>query len=360
VSVLRDELRRLIALEGPITVERYMSMCLGHPTHGYYMTRDPIGAAGDFVTAPEVSQMFGELLGLFAAQCWLDLGSPAQARLVECGPGRGTLMADALRAARAAPAFIEALRVELVETSPILKAAQERALAGCGLPAAWRTSLAEIAADGGPAIVLGNEFLDALPIRQFVRRDDGWHERMVGLAGDRLTFGLSAERESAIRAQGSEGAVLEIAVAAQLFVGELAALLRASGGVALFLDYGHARSGFGDTLQAMRRHAFADPLASPGEADITAHVDFEALAKAARSAGLTAHGPVEQGPFLRALGLEARADRLIRGARTPEQVAAVRAAARRLTDPNATGMGRLFKAIAFSAPGQPAPPGFPV
>ncbi len=358
MSALADELRRIIADEGPITVERYMALALGHPLHGYYMTRDPLGLSGDFVTAPEISQMFGELLGLFAAQCWLDLGAPDPVRLVECGPGRGTLMADALRAARVAPGFREALRVELIETSPVLKARQEQALAGCGVPLTWRRALTDLSETGGPLLVLGNEFLDALPVRQYVRANGAWHERLVGLDGDRLIFGLSSAPEASLRQEAPEGAVREIGLAAQGFVHALGGLLVKAGGVALFLDYGHATSGFGDTLQAMKAHAFVDPLATPGEADLTAHVDFAALAAVARAAGLKVHGPIEQGPFLQALGLESRADQLIRSAATPEQAERIREAERRLTEPTRTGMGKLFKAMVIAAPGQPVPPGF--
>ncbi len=354
---MSNEISRLIALEGPISVERYMALALGHPQHGYYMTRDPLGAAGDFTTAPEISQMFGELIGLWAAQCWLDLGQPSPVRLVECGPGRGTMMADALRAAKAAPGFLESVQVELVETSPVLKAAQMLKLGGCGTPVAWRSRIGEIS-EGAPLLIIGNEFLDALPIRQYMRQNGHWHQRLVGLAGDALAMGLALDPETAITQQGPEGAVIEVAIAAQAFVRDLALQLKGDGGVALFLDYGHKKSGFSDTLQAMRSHAFVDPLASPGECDLTAHVNFDALGKAARDAGLAVHGPMEQGAFLQALGLEARTEQLISHARTPEQKEAIRSAERRLMDTSRTGMGRLFKVIAFAAPGQPVPPGF--
>jgi NADH dehydrogenase [ubiquinone] 1 alpha subcomplex assembly factor 7 len=352
-----NEIRRLIALEGPISVERFMALALGHPQHGYYMTRDPLGATGDFTTAPEISQMFGELIGLWAAQCWLDLGQPNPVRLVECGPGRGTMMTDALRAAKAAPGFLDALQIELIETSPVLKAAQMLKLAGCGTPVAWRSRMDEIS-EGAPRIIIGNEFLDALPIRQYMRQNNQWHERLVGLSGDSLIMGLRPRPETAIMQHGPEGAVIEVAIAAQGFIRDLALRLKADGGVALFLDYGHTQSGFGDTLQAMRSHAFVDPLASPGESDLTAHVDFEALCKTARELGLTVHGPMAQGAFLQALGLEARTEQLVSHARTQEQKDVIRSAERRLTDTSRTGMGHLFKVIAFAAPGQPVPPGF--
>jgi NADH dehydrogenase [ubiquinone] 1 alpha subcomplex assembly factor 7 len=357
LSRLGEELRRLIALEGPISIERYMALALGHPQLGYYMTRDPLGAAGDFTTAPEISQMFGELLGLWAAQCWLDLGEPKPVRLVECGPGRGTMMADALRAAKTAPGFTDALQIELIETSPVLKAAQMLKLGGFGTPVTWRSGVGQISS-GAPLIVIGNEFLDALPIRQYTRQNGQWHERLVGLTGDTLTLGLCPDPEPALTQPAPEGAVVEVAIAAQSFIRDLAALLQAAGGVALFLDYGHARSGFGDTLQAMRSHAFIDPLASPGESDLTAHVDFEALARTARAAGLDVHGPLEQGPFLQELGLEARADQLIRHSASQEQKQLIRTAERRLTEMTRTGMGSLFKVIAFTPSGQPTPPGF--
>ncbi len=267
-------------------------------------------------------------------------------------------MADALRAAKVAPGFREALEVALIETSPVLKQAQERTLAGCGVPVSWRRSLGELPEEGGPVLVIGNEFLDALPVRQYVRANGAWHERLIGLDGERLVFGLAAAPETALRMDAPEGALYEAGIAAQGFMAELAGRLRRAGGVALFLDYGPAKPGFGDTLQAMKAHSFVDPLASPGEADLTAHVDFNALCVVARRAGLAVHGPVEQGPFLQALGLEARADQLIRSAGTPEQAERIREAERRLTEPTRTGMGKLFKAVAFAAPGQPPPPGF--
>jgi NADH dehydrogenase [ubiquinone] 1 alpha subcomplex assembly factor 7 len=353
VTALLEELKALIALEGPISVERYMALCLGHPQHGYYMTRDPLGQAGDFTTAPEISQMFGELVGLFMAQCWLDLRSPAPVQLVECGPGRGTLMADALRATRIVPGFREAVQVALVETSPVLKAQQRRLLGNAGVPLTWSDSLDHVAA-AEPMLLIANEFLDALPIRQYIRQGARWHERLVGLDGNRLAFGLSADAEGAIRQEAPDGSVLEVAVAAIGFIRDIAARLKATGGVALFIDYGHVRSGFGDTLQAMRGHAFVDPLASPGEADLTAHVDFDALAKVARAAGIAVHGPVEQGQFLKALGLEARAAQLAKG----DAAEGVRAAERRLTEMTRTGMGQLFKVMALTAAGHPVPPGF--
>jgi NADH dehydrogenase [ubiquinone] 1 alpha subcomplex assembly factor 7 len=354
---LARELRRMIVMEGPITVERYMGLCLGHPQYGYYMTRDPLGAAGDFITAPEVSQMFGELIGLWAAQCWLDMGQPAAVRLVECGPGRGTLMRDALRAALVVPGLRQALHIELVETSPVLKAHQLRALSGCGVPVAWHADMATIP-QGDPLIVIGNEFLDALPIRQYIRQEGHWHERLVGCEQDGFIFGLARDFEASLVQDAPEGSVLELGVVAAGFLKALASRLKADGGAALFLDYGHVKSGFGDTLQAVKQHDFVDPLATPGEADITAHVDFAALIRIAKSIGLPHYGPLEQATFLRMLGLDVRAETLLGKVQDGHQRQAVASAYQRLTDITPTGMGRLFKVVAFTAPGQAAPPAF--
>ena len=354
---LANDLRRMILAEGPITVERYMALCLGHPEHGYYMTRDPLGAAGDFTTAPEISQIFGELIGLWVAQCWLDMGEPNPVYVVECGPGRGTLLKDALRAALVVPGLREAVRIELIETSPVLKTKQQQMLGDCGVPVAWHLELATLP-KGAPIIVIGNEFLDALPIRQYVFQEGQWHERLVGIQADHFVFGLERERETAIAQDAPQGSVLELGVAAAGFLKELAQRLKSQGGVALFLDYGHEKSGFGDTLQAIKRHSFVDPLEGPGEADLTAHVDFEALTRLAHSVGLHHYGPLEQAVFLRALGLDTRAENLVSKAQNDDQRHAISSAHRRLTDITPTGMGRLFKAVAFAAPNQPAPPAF--
>ena len=339
-----------------MTVERYMALCLGHPVHGYYRTRDPLGAQGDFTTAPEISQTFGELIGLWAAEVWRAMGEPSPVRLVELGPGRGTLMADALRAARVLPAFRSATVVHLVETSPALRARQEAELAPAGAPVSWYGDLAEV--PDGPAIVVANEFFDALPIRQFVGTERGWCERLVGLSEGGLAFGLAPEPARDVPLPVRPGAMLEWPAAGFAVMGRLAARLAAQGGAALVIDYGHARSGFGDTLQAVRHHAYADPLADPGEADLTAHVDFALLASAGRSAGATVLGPVLQGDFLRALGIDARAATLKRRA-TPAQAGAINAAVARLTGSGEGQMGALFKVLGLGAPGLPPLPGFP-
>ena len=294
MTALRREIAELIAGEGPISVERYMALALSHPRHGYYRSRDPFGAQGDFVTAPEISQMFGELIGLWAADCWARMGEPARFAFVELGPGRGTLMADALRAARIVPRFLEAAQVHLVETSEILRARQRDTLAQAGtmaaMPVTWHEGFAEI--PEGPLILIANEFFDALPIRQYMRAGERWRERLIGLDGNgALAFGLSAKTETALRLDAPEGAIFEMCPDGLALTREIAARLVTNGGAALLIDYGHLRQGFGDTLQAVRRHAFVDPLLAPGEADLTAHVDFAALGRVARDCGGRAARP---------------------------------------------------------------------
>lgn len=358
MSPLEAELRAMMSTSGPIPVARYMALCLSHPEHGYYMSRDPFGRAGDFVTAPEISQMFGELIGLWAAEVWRQLGSPHAVRLVELGPGRGTMMADALRAARALPAFRAALSVHLVETSPTLERRQRETLAACGAPVAWHRALDEVPA--GAAIVLANEFFDALPVHQAIRGAERWHERVVGLdPAGQLAFAAASAPAPVARipqrldAEAAPGAIFEwrCAEPARALASRVAA-----GGAALVIDYGHAQSGLGDTLQAVRSHRFADVLADPGEADLTAHVDFAALRADAERAGARAYGPIEQGLFLRRLGIAQRAARL--KAAAPDQAGAIDAALARLTGPGQAGMGGLFKALALCDPTLGPLPGF--
>jgi NADH dehydrogenase [ubiquinone] 1 alpha subcomplex assembly factor 7 len=392
LTPLRKEIAELIASEGPISVERYMRLASSHPRYGYYHARDPFGAEGDFITAPDISQMFGELIGLWAADCWTRMGRPERLNLVELGPGRGTLMADALRAARIVPAFRTALSVHLVETSERLRALQRGAL----LPgakeqsASWpgqflskesarpSTSLDEATPGGvdgrakpgqddritvpvfwherfdavpqGPLIIIANEFFDALPIRQYRCGAKGWRERLVGLDEEgHLAFGLSEPVEASLRFAAPDGAILEICSDGLALARDIGLRLVTHGGAALVIDYGHARQGFGDTLQAVRKHRFVGPLAEPGEADLTAHVDFAALGQAAQAAGARVHGPAIQGDFLRALGIEGRAQKL-KAQATPAQAAAIDAALERLTGEGAGEMGVLFKAMAMTGP----------
>ena len=358
MSRLGDEIRALVLDGGPIGVDRFMALALGHPTLGYYVTRDPFGTAGDFTTAPETSQMFGELIGAWAAAVWAAMGQPAALRLVELGPGRGTLLADALRVAKRVPAFAAALDLHLVETSPVLRDAQRAALADRGVPAAWHADLAAV--PPGPAIVVANEFFDALPVRHYVRAPTGWHQRVVGLQGDALAFGLAPDPEPALTLAAPDGAVLEVGLVAQGIARGVAERLVRDGGAALVIDYGYAKPAFAETLQAVKGHAFADPLDAPGEADLSAQVDFGGLRRAAEAAGATVHGPVPQGAFLRALGIAERAEAL-KARATPEQAASLAAALARLTGagtPERRGMGEIFKALCIAAPALPVPPGF--
>jgi len=356
MSALGDEIKRMIAENGPMTVERFMEFALGHPDLGYYMGRDPFGAAGDFTTAPEISQMFGELIGLWAAEVWASMGSPSPVRLIEFGPGRGTLMSDALRAARIVPSFRAALDVWMIETSPTLAAIQHQALLNGGVAVSWALRLKE--APDGPAIVIANEFLDALPIRQFLREGGQWRERLVRIGADgELAFGVSKTPEPYIQANAPEGEVLEACPAGHRFMFELGARLVKQGGAALVIDYGHAATGFGDTLQALRAHRFVTPLAEPGECDLTAHVDFAAMARSASAAGAAVYGPIPQGDFLRAIGIDLRTRALAERA-SPERAAEFEAARDRLAGKGENEMGALFKAMAVADRNRPSPPGF--
>ncbi|WP_226624731.1 class I SAM-dependent methyltransferase [Alloyangia pacifica] len=351
MSALLPLLEARIAAEGPMSVAEYMTWCLLHPQHGYYTTRDPLGQKGDFTTAPEISQMFGELLGLALAQSWLDQGRPERIVLAELGPGRGTLMADALRAMKGVPGLLDAAELHLVEASPALRAAQATRLSDYG--PSWHDSLAEL--PEAPLFLLANEFFDALPVRQFLRDGDGWRERVVGWHEGQLSFGLTdIAAQAALEhrlADTAQGDMVETCAPAEAIVQEVGRRIAAQGGVALIVDYGGWGS-LGDTLQAVRAHEKTAPLAAPGDADLTAHVDFRALAQAAAPA---AHAPLTaQGVFLERLGITERARALaarLNGTALESHVAAHR----RLTHPGE--MGSLFKVLALHAPDAPPPPG---
>lgn len=337
-----------IAARGPIGLDAYMAEAAA----AYYGGRDPLGRAGDFVTAPEVSQMFGELIGAWLAQAWLDQGAPARIVLAELGPGRGTLMADALRALAPAQDFLAAAELWIVETSPALRQAQAARLAG----ASPRFADDVAGLPRGPLFLVANEFFDALPIRQHRRADPGWQERRIGLAEGALVLewgplhvDAGLERRFPLT---PDGVIVETCPAAEAAAAAIGARIAAEGGAALIVDYG-AWDGHGDTLQAVSRHACVDPLALPGEADLTAHVRFRPLAEAAQPA--RAWGPEPQGAFLGRLGIAARAERLARG-RGAEVAARLAADVRRLTDP--AEMGTLFKALALTPSGSRPPPGF--
>jgi SAM-dependent MidA family methyltransferase len=349
-SPLLADIKKLIKTSGPLPVWRYMQLCLTHPEHGYYVSRDPLGREGDFITSPEVSQMFGELIGLWAASVWRTMGSPATLRLIELGPGRGTMMADALRALRVLPPMCEALNVHLVEINPVLREKQKATLSGAR-NIQWHASLDEV--PQGPAIILANEYFDVLPIHQMVKRDDGWHERVVDIDGSgELVFGTTAAPVPRFDAllpplvrAAPVGAIFEWRPDAEIM--SIATRVRDHGGAALIIDYGHMRSDAGDTFQAIARHRFADPLKYPGQADGTAHVDFQALGRAAEDVGARVHGPVTQGEFLQRLGIEARALSLMAKA-SPEISENISTALKRLTEGGRGGMGSMFKAIGVS------------
>jgi len=360
MTPLEAEIRKIVAVDGPIPVAQFMALALGHPTHGYYAGRDPFAARGDFITAPEISQMFGELIGLWAAAVWSEMGNPDRIRLVELGPGRGTLMADALRAAKIAKEFHAALAVDLVEISPALRRRQQQTLAAAGVPLSWHATLAQVP-EKNPLIVIANEFFDALPVHQAVRAKSGWHERMVGLADDgKLALalhpdpivGFSAMLPAELR-DAPAGAIWEWR--SDAWAVELGRRLVRQGGVALVIDYGHA-GGLGETLQAVGGHAFAQVLERPGEVDLSAHVDFAALARAAARWGARVHGPVTQREFLTRLGIETRAAMLKTA--TPARAAEIDAALARLTEGGPRGMGELFKVVALAEPKLGALPGF--
>jgi SAM-dependent MidA family methyltransferase len=358
---LEAEIRRRIELAGPMPVAQFMGLCLTHPEHGYYTSRNPLGADGDFTTAPEISQMFGELIGLWAAAAWRAMGSPENVRLVELGPGRGTMMLDALRAAKVVPEFRAAIVLHLVEISPVLERLQKQGFVSSDVPVSWYQSIEEV--PDGPAIILANEFFDALPVHQAVMCADGWHERVVKI-GDDGNLHFSIDRDpiplfdeflpSSMR-PAKIGEIFEWR--ADKIALEIGRRVVRSGGVALIIDYGHSESAIGDTLQAVSGHAYANPLLTPGLVDVTAHVDFQALAQAAEGMGARVHGPVIQADFLRRLGIEQRAAALAAGA--PDQhAAAIHAALRRLTNEEHTGMGRLIKAVALAGPQIDSLPGF--
>jgi SAM-dependent MidA family methyltransferase len=355
MSALGEAIMAEIRASGPMGIDRFMALALGHPRHGYYMTRDPLGLAGDFITAPEISQIFGELLGLAAALTWQMLGEPARVALVELGPGRGTLMMDALRAARALPACSEAIEVHLVETSPVLQRAQAETLKEAGKAPVWHASIDTLPADR-PLLILANEFFDALPVRQFQRRGSEWRERLVGIGADgALALGLHAAPTPGLALEAQEGAVFETSPVALDIMRRLAERLVSQRGLLIAIDYGHHRFAFGETLQAVRRHEFVSVLADPGEADITAHVDFSSLAIAAKRGGARVHPIVTQAGLLERLGIRHRAEVLKRKAEDP---AVIDAAVARLAGTDKSAMGLLFKAIAVTSPDLAAPPGF--
>ena len=346
---LEEKLIAEIANDGAISVETLMGRCLGDPLHGYYMGKDPFGRGGDFITAPEVSQMFGEAIGVWLATAWQMMGSPKKINLIELGPGRGTLMADMLRAVNVLPEFAEAIEVHMVDMSPALRKIQGETLKGVPLDVHWHQRFEQVPA--GPCLLVANEFFDALAMRQIVRADDGWHERMVELddSGE-LAFGVAekllANSEVPGWAKDAEvGAIAEISPQRQSVAEQIGSHIAKHGGAALIIDYGHALSFAGDTFQAVYKHKFVDCLHRPGQSDLTSHVDFEELAQGFEAGGAVVHGPRTQQAFLIAMGLRERQAVLKKKAPARARIMLSRQADRLVSDKQ---MGHLFKVIAVT------------
>lgn len=332
MNPLETEIRQAIEINGPLSVETFMGMVISH----YYATRDPFGVQGDFTTAPEISQMFGEMVGIWVTDTWNKLGQPAHFHLIEAGPGRGTLMADILRTAKRAEGFLESAHIYLIETSAHLRDIQKETLRDYDVE--WCNSLADpiLQASGRPIIFVANELLDALPIRQYQCQQGKWYERVIGLENDRLIFGLVP---STLALPPEEGAVKEVSPAAIHFMAQLSIMIRDNTGAALLIDYGYDAPGFGDTLQAVKSHEFVSVLDDIGESDLTAHVDFKTLAGVSQ---VPVTGPVEQGLFLKNMGIQMRLERL-KSVATPQQALDLQSGYVRLTADDQ--MGRLFKVM---------------
>jgi NADH dehydrogenase [ubiquinone] 1 alpha subcomplex assembly factor 7 len=334
---LEKIIRNIISLNGSLSVEAYWNLCLSHPEYGYYITRDPLGRAGDFTTAPEISQLFGEMIGIWAVEQWVKLGGPKAMYIVECGPGRGTLMADLLRIGKVVPEFIKAIQIHLIETSPALRAKQGEALKGYQL--VWHEDLSTLP-DNAPLLLIGNEFLDALPIQQYVFKDGQWFERVIGVEADELVFGLCPTPSPLIPLPEGRGKVevFEISPARENYILDISARIQSQTGAGLIIDYGHDVSWFGDTLQAVKNHHYTDILKNCGEADITSHVDFGRLKTIIEKTGLSV-SLQSQGDFLRRMGIEERAEQLI------FKSTSVETDLHRLIDDDK--MGQLFRVMEF-------------
>jgi NADH dehydrogenase [ubiquinone] 1 alpha subcomplex assembly factor 7 len=339
---LESYLADLIRKQGPISVAQFMEIALGHPQHGYYMKQDPFGRGGDFITAPEISQMFGEIIGAWTADIWKQLGSPAEFSLAECGPGRGTLMSDLMRSTKNIPGFHDACNIHLIEISPALKEKQKSALADYNV--AWHDSI-DALPQGRPLILIANEFLDALPVQQYVQTKEGWQERVVTV-NETNDFEFSPF---------SSGEIVESSPARIAFADRLCTLLEKTTGAALLIDYGAAYSGTGDTLQAVYKHKPVNVFSHIGDADLTSHVDFEALIRNIDPARIKISGPVEQGAFLKENGIAARAAALS-GNATAEQKTDIENSLKRLV--NSDQMGALFKVMGLSCGKNIDPAGF--
>ncbi len=353
-TALGEKIKAIIRANGPMSVSDFFSLCLADPEHGYYQTRDPFGREGDFVTAPEISQLFGEMIGIFMVHAWQRHGMPANPRLVEVGPGRGTMMADILRVvAKLAPPLYQGLGVHLVETSARLQSVQKDTLSSHAGRVEWHSSFDTVPA--GFTLLAANELFDAIPIRQFIKTPDGFRERMVVLdAQDQVAFGTGpAGLDKALLPVDPnvvpDGTVFEIAPARQAVMTTLCERLKNSGGTAVIIDYGSMVTGFGDTLQAVLDHDYDPPFDHPGEADLTSHVDFQHLAEVAKACGLSINGCVRQGDFLYGLGLQQRVNVLSEG-KDKALAALIQSAASRLADEGEGKMGELFKVLVVSSP----------
>ena len=341
MTALKTIIDEIIALEGPIGLDKYMALCLGHPQHGYYMGRNPFGEKGDFVTAPEISPLFGELVGIWLATAWEKLGRPNPFNLIELGPGRGTLMADIMKASQAMRGFGEAARIHLVETSPVLRQMQHWKL---GNKITLHDQFAQVPA--GPFVLVANEFFDALPVRQYEMRHSVWNERVMTLRGIGLRPAPSFVQP------GQEGDIVEVAPARSAVANEIGRHLKSNAGMALIIDYGHEHSAAGDTLQALCKHKMVPITHLPGESDITSHVDFEAMGHALQKAGARVAPLLTQREFLLKMGIEIRAS-VLAGKATPSQMAMLQRVVSRLVDEDQ--MGKLFKVMAAASPRQVVP-----
>ena len=354
-------LKSRIESEGPLTLAEYMTQALGNPEYGYYNKGDPLGGSGDFITSPEVSQMFGELIGMWTAICWQQLGSPSKINLVELGPGRGTLIADVLRAAMGVPGYFDAITLHLIENSLSMVKRQQRHLSTFRKSSQWHQTFEEV--PDGPFILVANEFLDVLPIRQFVKVSGKWCERLIDFDSNRTclcwttsTFGVSNEFEIPSSLNDCEdGVIWEVSPSIQNVIAAVSTAIRERRGSALFIDYGYVKQIGGDTFQAVRNHKYISPLEVPGDADLTAHVDFCAIKLVAEKNGVRVSGPITQNIFLRGLGIETRAERLMAKAST-RQKWNIQTGLKRLIDENE--MGVLFKVLALSHTEVVPPEGF--
>lgn len=361
MTALEDIIKQKISADGPMSVETFMGLALGHPAHGYYMKKDPFGAAGDFTTSPEISQMFGELIGVWIMDLWMRAGAPETLNLVECGPGRGTLMADIMRVSAKLPDLVAAVQIYFVELSPVLKEIQAKALEGHD--PVWVESIEDVP-DDAPLICLGNEFLDALPLRQYQAQNGQWCERQIVVGEDgALALTLSAPIEDPIFQMtmpevgelARPDLIVENAPARDEFVKALGAKIERNGGAALLIDYGHKGEGGGDTFQALYKHDFVSVLEHIGDADLTSHVNFTRMADAARWTGVKTSKIQDQGAFLLSLGIRERCETLLKTA-SAEQSKDITSSMERLTA--SERMGSLFKVLAIYNHDWPDPAGF--